>query len=95
MEIELIGKQHEVVCDWYEGKLMMREFTVGGYTNWRLPRVEELVRLSFIENDCALSSYWSSDEYDGSAFQYSFATGVLARRVKDGIACCRAVRDVE
>ena len=89
----IIDRNAEILGEWYESHLIVSRMTVDNYNTWRLPTIEELISISQQDNDFTLSNYWTSDEDDEYAIQYSFADGTTSRRMKTRVAFVRAVRD--
>jgi hypothetical protein len=73
--------------DWYGAKKFCTDFSAGGYTDWRLPDIEELATLytggesnkdgyfiagPFKITDCCM---WSSFDNMGGALAFSFKSG--------------------
>ena len=73
--------------DWWEAKQFTKDYTAGGYNDWRLPDIKELATLytsdernndgyliakPFKITDCCI---WSSYDVLGAALTYSFKSG--------------------
>lgn len=84
---------------WNSAEIMCEISTVGGFTDWRLPTIDELGALytnrEFIGN-FEPDGYWSSSVDDGIVKYYlSFETGnVSSMRGDFGRMCVRAVRSL-
>ena len=73
--------------DWYEAKTFCENFSAGGYTDWRMPDIEELAALytSGKSNEDGYSiagpfkltvcCIWSSYDTMGGALAFSFKSG--------------------
>jgi len=86
--------------DWSSAVSYCEDLKFATYTDWRLPRINELnsiVDVSVFKNRTA-SYYWSSTTYNGSnifAWHIRFSDGYVninIKKDKDSIRCVRGMR---
>ncbi len=92
---EDIGKN-----DWESVNAMCDNSTLGGYTDWRLPTKDELMKLYTNRNEIkgfSNESYWSSTPYSayGDYYCVSFYNGTLSSGYKSVNKSARCVRSLK
>ena len=83
--------------DWEEAIYDCSDYKAGGFSDWRLPNMDEL-NLIFLQKEYigeyVKFSYWSSTEYaDHFAWFQDFNTGTQDNDFKDNTCYVRAVRN--
>ena len=83
-------------ADWNEAMDLCKEYSNGGYSNWRLPTDKELDLLFQQKNTIGgfvRFSYWSATEYASHfAFFQHFLSGERDNDFKDNTCYVRAIR---
>lgn len=74
---EVAPKETAIKANWDEANLYCTFCNHNGYTDWRLPTIEELDYIYNSKNDFVGSYYWSSTEYRGNYawLQYFSSSG--------------------
>ena len=93
-------------CDWKAAKAACEAVTLGGFTDWRMPTIRELLTLVDYERhspaidtsvfECESAWYWASTPYAPAPAEYawgvSFSFGYAGCNGRDGYGFVRAVR---
>ena len=91
----------EIPMNWHDAMEYARNLKLGGFTDWRLPTIEELKELYKIQTICGIeksddSWFWSSSfspENPESALYIGFFKGICGSSDKSGsFGCIRCVR---
>ena len=94
----MVQKEDLGCTNWSSANTMCNNSTVGGYTDWRLPTIDELYVLynnretigGFYGNEYVYALYWSSERYHA----IRFPDGYLFSSNSDSDARVRAVRTI-
>lgn len=85
--------------DWESAMTMCKSSMVGGFTDWRLPTIEELMTLyterEYIGGFQCQYSYWSSSLNVSYAYYISFNSGAVDYTAKYNSKRVRAVRTIK
>lgn len=72
MNIEICDKIYERKLNWNDGKLYCDLLIIDGKDDWRLPTLEELTDISYIDNDFYQAIYWSFDSYKSEYIMFYY-----------------------
>ena len=100
----MVQKEDLGCTNWSSANTMCNNSTVGGYTDWRLPTIDELYVLynnretigGFYGNEYVYALYWSSEPYDSHRYYaIRFPEGSLLSCYSGSVAArVRAVRTI-